>query len=85
MASQVASTRRAPIPAAPRHGMPGIFPEMDDDSTALILRLQMEDIDQMLPIGVVLQEAELTGWQQTLLAQKEELQRILSLIMDTTS
>lgn len=36
----------------------------------------------MLPIGASVQDTELTGWQQTLLAQKEELQRTLSLIMD---
>lgn len=81
MASQVASARQAmgamvPLAAAPA----GIFDNMDHASSALILELQIQDINQLL--GAKNNEAELSGWQETLLAQKEELQRSLSIIRD---
>ncbi|KAF8860128.1 hypothetical protein BDZ45DRAFT_588835 [Acephala macrosclerotiorum] len=53
---------------------------MDHASSALILELQIQDINQLL--GAKNNEAELSGWQETLLAQKEELQRSLSIIRD---
>ncbi|CZR55118.1 uncharacterized protein PAC_05004 [Phialocephala subalpina] len=66
----------APPTAAPT----GVFDTIDPATSTLILKLQIQDIDQLL--GANNNEAELSGWQETLLAQKEELQRSLSIIRD---
>lgn len=81
MASQMASLRLQAVEAMAQPAAPaGIFDNMDHASSALILELQIQDINQLL--GAKNDEAELSGWQETLLAQKEELQRSLSIIRD---
>jgi hypothetical protein len=62
------------VPPAPA----GVLDDMDHASSTLILRLQLDDINQLLGART----NALSGWEQTLLSQKEELQRSLSTIRD---
>jgi hypothetical protein len=81
MVSQVASSHLVMGAMAPPTAAPtGVFDTIDPATSTLILKLQIQDIDQLL--GANNNEAELSGWQETLLAQKEELQRSLSIIRD---
>lgn len=62
-----------------------LYEGVDDTTCALALCLQMEDIDGLLNLpskGAKRNEAGLTEWQQTLMIQKAELQRNLSVIRD---
>jgi DNA-binding transcriptional MerR regulator len=62
-----------------------LYEGLDDMTCALVLRLQIEDINKLLDTpakGEKRNEAGLTEWQQSLLVQKEELQRNLSVIRD---
>jgi hypothetical protein len=58
---------------APLKVPPSLLDGMDYASSILVLRLQLDDINQLLGSPA----NELPGWESTLLSQKQEIQRIL--------
>jgi hypothetical protein len=58
---------------APPQAPAGLLDGMDHASSILVLRLQLDDINHLLGSPT----NDLPGWEQTLLSQKDEIQRIL--------
>lgn len=73
MSSAAVSSSRAMRPMAFPKAPPALLDGMDYASSTLVLRLQLEDINQLLGSPT----SELSGWEQTLLSQKQEIERIL--------
>lgn len=82
MSSAISSPNPVVVPPNPRSANPDLSSSIDDGSSALILRLQIQDINELLPKGGISTEADLSSWQLALIAQREDLERRLYLLIN---